>query len=165
MEQITETMNVQDSWYEAATKQTLESLPEFLRHLLKDYGHDYGTICHALAAGMVGAGWAMDKDAGITRFQAGEISWEIWRHWLGVEGPAKLVRYQDMLYPQYESHFYPTITTDTWVYLQREACRKIGQYKRNKKQRGAGAAPAVIRHWRSIVNYGKVPFYHLVKDN
>ena len=47
-QQITEEQNVHKEWYEQSKTQTLETLPEFLRHLTEDFSHDYGTICHAI---------------------------------------------------------------------------------------------------------------------
>ena len=54
-QQITEEMKIHDGWYKEAKKQTVETLPEFVRHLTEDYSHDYGTICYAVEAGAIGA--------------------------------------------------------------------------------------------------------------
>ena len=54
-ERITEEMKIHEKWFEEARKQTVDTLPEFVRHLVEDYEHDYGTICHAItAAGLAG---------------------------------------------------------------------------------------------------------------
>lgn len=72
-----------DGWFKAAKEQTLETLPSFMNHILNDYTHDYGTICHALTACAIGAAYAGDKSkqGGITGFQAGCIMWDFIRHW------------------------------------------------------------------------------------
>ena len=53
---ITEEDNMQEQLYKDAREQTLETLPEFLRHLTED---DDDTICHAIAAGAVATPWDM----------------------------------------------------------------------------------------------------------
>ncbi len=98
---ITEEMGVHKDWYKQAEKQTLESLPEFMRHLLSDYQHDYGTICHAVAACAVGAAWAANSapHGGITGFQAGAVMWEFIRHWKydGQDKPLQLLDWENAL--------------------------------------------------------------------
>lgn len=37
---ITEQDHLEKEWYEEAKKQTLETLPQFMNHMLNDYGHD-----------------------------------------------------------------------------------------------------------------------------
>ena len=83
MKTITEEMKIHEEWYKQAKEQTLETLPAFLNHLINDYGHDYGTICHAIAAGAIGAAYALERSpqGGITGFQAGCIMWCFIRHW------------------------------------------------------------------------------------
>jgi len=154
---ITEEDHEQGEWYATAKKQTLDSLPEFLRHLADDYGHDYGTICHALAAGAVAAATALNHSdtGGITGFQAGAVMWEFIRNWNGEKGPMRLVQYKDMLYPQHNDVFAQTIDSKTWQWLQDEARKCLAA--------SDGAHPAVKAHWESIVA-GDVPFGYVVKD-
>ena len=47
---ITEEDGTHKAWMSRAKDMTLADLPEFLRELTEDYQHDYGTICHAIAA-------------------------------------------------------------------------------------------------------------------
>ena len=47
---ITEEMGEQEKWYDQAKKVTTLTLPAFIKHLTKDYEHDYGTIAHAVTA-------------------------------------------------------------------------------------------------------------------
>lgn len=49
-EVITEEMHLQDEWYKKAKSMKPEDFPEFFRELTEDYIHDYGTVCHAMAA-------------------------------------------------------------------------------------------------------------------
>lgn len=155
---ITEEMGVHKEWYKQAERETVDTLPEFINHLLNDYVHDYGTICHALAAGAVATVWAMNNDphGGITGFQAGAVMWEFVRNWMHEDGPMKLVKYDNMLYPQYEDNFDKVISKETFSYLQEKA-------KENLENRN-GAASRVIDHWQSIVD-GNVPFGYKIKED
>lgn len=161
MKQIKEKDSVHLEWYIDAQKQTLETLPDFIKHLLTDYGHDYGTICHALAAGSIATAYAMNESpqGGITGFQAGAVMWEFIRNWNYSSNKTglRLIDYDHMLFPQYESKFEKTISKGTFEALQKEAARSL---KENNKLTHGG----VIDHWKSIVA-GKVPFgYTLTED-
>jgi hypothetical protein len=126
---ITEKMNIHKDCYKEASEITMEKLPEFLRKLTEDYSHDYGTICHALAAGAIATAWAMNKTptGGITGFQAGAVMWEFIRNWNYSSNKTglKIVDYDNMLYPQYNYKFNKTISSDTWKSLQKEAAEQI----------------------------------------
>lgn len=146
-------------WEAQAKDMTLEKLPEFLNHLLNDYQHGYGTICHAIAIGSVAAALAMDKDeqGGITGFQGSAVMFEFMKKWdLGLRDvPFKLVNFENMLYPQYCDKFQKTITNKTWEYLQQKA-------KQNLDERGM-VHPDVKKHWEEIVE-GIVPFGYIVEN-
>ena len=72
---ITEDMYLQDEWYKRGKSMKPEDFPEFFRELTEDYEHDYGTVCHAMAAIGLAAMRAFDRSegarGGITGFQAG----------------------------------------------------------------------------------------------
>ena len=157
---ITEEENIHNEWYLQAKDQTLESLQGFINHIINDYEHDYGTICHAMSACSIATMWAINKtdQRGITGFQAGAIMWEFIKHWNYTDNKTgmKMVNYDDMLYPQYDYKFQKTITESIWKSIQDVANNRL---KENKT-----AHPKVIAHWKSIVN-GKIPFgYKIVKD-
>lgn len=158
--QITEEMNLHEQWYADAKRQTLETLPAFLQDLAS-YGHDYGTICHALGAAAVAAANAMNHApcGGITGFQAGFVMWGFVRHWKHESNKCgmRLVDYDNMLYPQYESKFVAkTITPSVWKAIQEQAQANLdNEYS---------AHPDVIAHWKSIVR-GKVPFGYKVRED
>ena len=84
MKAITEKDKEDVQWYKDAKNQTLETLPDFINHLVKDYSHDYGTICKAIASAMVGVGNAINNSdqGGITGFQSSCIMWEFIQHWI-----------------------------------------------------------------------------------
>lgn len=154
MEQITEKDKVHEQWYKDAKHVTIENLEDFVSDLANDYNHDYGTICHALAAAACAAAWAMNSSptGGITGFQAGAVMWEFMKGWNGIEAPARLLQMKDMLYPQYESKF-NTIGQETWDWLQETAKEEL------ETQKGVDTVRA---HWQSIVD-GNVPFGYRVK--
>lgn len=154
---IAEEDNVHLEWYERAKSQTLETLPAFMNELATAYKHDYGTIVHALAASAVAACWAMNAgpQGGITGFQSGAVFWEFTKHWHGVTGPARLLRYDNALYPQYADSF-TSVSPETWEWMQEEAKKRLGE-------KSEGAHPAVIAHWQSVAN-GQVPFGLLVRE-
>ena len=125
---ITEWENVQQEWYAAARAMTVAKLPEFVRHLTEDYDHDYGTLCHAVAAAALAAAHAVNHSptGGITGFQAEGVMWQFVVKWLYLGGePLRLVHYREMLYPQYDTKFAKTITSETWRWLQAEAAELL----------------------------------------
>jgi hypothetical protein len=126
---ITEEQDVHKEWYKEAKKMTLESLPEFLRKLTEDYGHDYGTICHAMAAAAISAASAINHSStgGITGFQAGAVMWEFIRNWNYSHNKTglRIIDYDNMLYPQYAYRFNKLLSPDIWESLKKEASTNI----------------------------------------
>lgn len=145
-------------WFEEAKEQTIETLPEFMKRIL-DEPQSYESIVEAIAACAVGAAWAADHspNGGITGFQGSWVMWRFIQHWMGMEEgePLKLVKYDEMLYPQYNYKFEKTISRDTWNWLQEKADKCLSE--------NGYAHPDVIAHWKSIIN-GVVPFGYTVKE-
>jgi hypothetical protein len=161
--EIKESDHLEIGWYKEAKEQTPDSLPGFLSRLANDYVHDYGTICHALAAAAIGAANAMDssEQGGITGFQAGCVMWAFIKEWMcpNNECGLRLIDYDNMLYPQYEEGFtQKTIKKGQWDIMRKQAAKLI-EAKGNSKT----ASPEVLNHWISIMD-GKVPFGYTVKD-
>ena len=157
--EITEEMGLHEQWYEDARKQTPTSYIAFNRHLMNDFEHDYGTICHAIAACGLSTMWAMNShpNGGITGFQAGCIMWQFIVEWQSMrDEPLRLVTYKDMLYPQYEDKFQKTISKSTWDYLQKTAAENLAKDN--------SGSTNVRSHWQSIVD-GHVPFGYVVSEN
>ena len=98
-------MHPEKEWFKQAKKQTIETLPEFMNHIMNDYCHDYGTVCHAVAACAMAAVYAANHhpSGGITGFQAGFVMWDIIRqtNYPSNKCGMKLIDYDNMLYPQY----------------------------------------------------------------
>lgn len=159
-QKIAEEDNIHKEWYELASKQTLETLPEFLRHVTEEFEHDYGTICHAITASAIAAAYAVNShpQGGITGFQAGAVMWEFIRNWNYKSNKTglKIVDYDNLLYPQYEDKFENTITNHQWSKLQEEAKLRI--------QESPNAAERVLGHWQSIV-VGNIPFGFKLKED
>lgn len=157
---INEEMHLEKEWFEEAKKQTVDILPQFINHIMSDYQHDYGTICHAIAAAALAATYAADNTprGGITGFQASFVMWDYIKQWMkpNNECGLKLIDYDDMLYPQYEYKYEKTISSETWRRLQEEAAKNLKEVDY--------AVNEVCAHWQSIVD-GKIPFGYKVKDN
>lgn len=159
---ITEEMHLEKEWFANAKKQTLETLPAFMNHVLNDYCHDYGTICHAISACAIAAAWAADgsEQGGITGFQAGFVMWDFIRQWRYSSNKSglKIIDYDNMLYPQYEYKFTnKEIPQSIWESLQKQAEELLREEK-------PYAHETVIEHWQSIID-GNVPFGYTVKED
>lgn len=161
-EQITEEMKVNEKWYDEAKKQTLETLPEFLKKLTENYNHDYGTICHAVAASAIAAAWAVNASpaGGITGFQAGCVMWSFIRKWMYDNNKTgmRIINYDDMLFPQYERKFTAKLITESmWNIMQEEAKKRLSTEIEN-------AHPNVISHWQSIAD-GNIPWGYQIGED
>lgn len=159
---ITEEMHLEKEWFEQAREQKLETLPEFMNHILNDYCHSYGTICHAISACALAAAWAADRSdqAGITVFQAGAVMWDFIRQWeyRNNKTTLRIIDYDKMLYPQYKGYFEDrTISQSTWEALQNQAKRLLEEESNHAHER-------VIEHLENIVN-GVVPFGYTVEED
>lgn len=160
---ISEEMKVHEEWYNTAKQiQTPEQLSDLINHLINDYEHDYGTICHACAAAAIAAANVINRSpvGGITGFQASAIFWEFWRHWfyghdLKKSPPATLLEHTNLLYPQYE-YKYTSIFPETWKWVQEEA-KKLLLDDRMMDD-------SVKSHLQSIVD-GVVPFGLTVRED
>ena len=155
---ITEKDGIHEDWYkEAGDVKTPDEAAAFMKRLLSDYDHDYGTICHAIAAAQKAAFHAMDQDkdqGGITGFQAGCIMWSTMEHIHSIKGPSRLLDMKNLLYPQYAYKF-NSISKSTAEWLKNEAKKKI--------KADADAHPDVLAHWGRLAE-GAIPFGLKVKD-
>lgn len=135
---ITEDMRLQDEWYKRAKNMKPEDFLDFANELSKRYEHDYGTVCHAMAAIGLAAMYAFNKTdgarGGITGFQ--------------YKCGLRLLDMDKLLYPQYEYEFC-SISSDTWDAVKKEAQELLKE--------NATVHPDVVAHWQSIAS-GKVPF-------
>ncbi len=149
-----------DAWYEESKHQTMASLPDFMEKLSK-HQHDYSSICYAIAAAANAAAHALDRgpSGGITGFQAGGVMWEFMSLWNGIKGPAKLVRFENAIYPQYAEEFAGmTIEYETFEHI-----RKLAREHSEEIEKNGGAVTSVYYHMKSIAE-GNAPFGMRVKD-
>jgi len=159
MKQITEKQGVHKQWYVDARSQTVDTLPDFINGLMTEYGHDYGTICHAVAASAIAAANAVNnhKKGGITGFQAGAVMWEFIRHWNYESNKVglRIVDYDNLLYPQYEDEINKrTITSHQHKELKKQAEILLSE---------RGGHERVRAHCQKIVD-GWIPFGFVVQD-
>lgn len=125
---------------------------------IKEYEHDYGTIVYGCMAAMIGAFNVVNRGptGGITGFQAGCLGWEAVKKFMSISGPARIIDYENLLYPQYARTFDKTISPETWSYVQEKA-------KENLAKGPEHAHPNVIAHWKAI-EAGKIPFDLTVRE-
>lgn len=143
-------------WAEATACKRIDDAADFARRLISDYRHDYGTICHAIAAAGVAMASAVEQspEGGVTGFQAGAIGWMLhkrWEQW-GDE-PRKIVDLSHLLYPQYDEHW-TTIHASTAEWLQKRATELLAQHP--------DAAGSVSDRWRDIAA-GRFPAFITVE--
>lgn len=157
-EESSEFADVRKQWLaRAKAVKTPQEAADFIQHLLEDYRHDYGTIVHACALGALAGAYAVNNDSvqgGLTGAQAGFVHWMFLKAWSHLEGPARLVRYENMLYPQYDREFDKTIDARTWEWLQEQAKQKLAE--------GRDAHPDIKLHWQNIAA-GYPPFGYTVR--
>lgn len=157
---INEEMHLEKEWFAEARKQTMDTLPAFIDKIMNGYVHDYGTICHAVAACAIAAAWAANSapSGGITGFQAGFVMWDFIKQWSFSDNECglKIMDYDNMLYPQYEYRFEKTISPETWKKLQEKAKERLLMDRHT-------AHPLVVEHWERIAD-GNVPFGYVVKE-
>lgn len=159
MKKITEADHFENEWLEQAKNQTLETLPQFINHLMNDYEHDYGTSIKATAVAMIATFHVCEKSeqGGFTGFQVGFIPWfMIDEFWGNSEVGRKIIDFEHMLYPQYADKFEKTIPSKIWHKLQKVAKEKM-------KEPAENFHPDVRDHISKIAA-GQIPFGYTVKD-
>ena len=137
---------------------TFDDLVAFLKES-REYSFDYGGAPRAIAQAALATAWWFAGDFGITNFQAGFVMWDFIIDWMyrNNECGLRIVDHDDMPYPQYDYKFEKTISPKTWSNIQRQA-------EKNLRDNAEHTHPAVIAHWKSIVN-GVVPFGYSVKED
>lgn len=160
---ITEEQGVHEQWNKDAKEVTLETLPEFIRHLLEDYHHDYGTKCRAVAVGAIAAAEAMNSEMKLSVFQTGFVMWEFMRQWMGwTDEPLRIIQYKNMLNPSYENDFDKVIPGHVADYLKEEATKKLNETATLKANgRDPGVGEAILTHWEKLAA-GEIPFGYKV---
>ncbi len=122
---VTEESGIHKEWMERAKKiSSTKELADFVDELLNKYSHDYGTICHAIAAAAIAGANCVEKSpqGGITGFQAGCVMWQIIGGWGSFDkGPKQMVQWYHLLYPQYDAELPRTISAEAFKEVVKEA--------------------------------------------
>jgi hypothetical protein len=140
---------------------TLAELPAFIEEMAHA-GTDYNTTAEATAAAAAATAWALCHQFGLSGFQGGWVMWEFMHLWNGIgeRSPARLIDYEDLLYPQFEGKF-RSIPADVWEWAQNAAKEKIARsspWSRRDSENGTMLmSEDVFRHWESVAA-GVVPF-------
>lgn len=129
---------------------TLEQFTELLNEI-KSQEWNYDSLVYSASAIMRSA--LSVADLGLSTFQAGFVAWELIGYLMHIKSPAKIIDFNEMLYPQYEAKFQKTISADVWDYLQ----NKANEYLDNNTT----ALTEVIEHWRKIKS-GMIPFGYTI---
>ena len=157
---ITEESGVHKAWKEEAEQvDSISGLTVFVNHLMEDYEHDYGTICHAIVAAMTATYKLINSSpqGGITGFQASCIGWEMVSLFMGkTEGGRRMLNNNDLLFPQNADKF-RTISTETAAWIKEEARLRI-------RSADKLVHPDVLAHWKRIAE-GEIPFGLSVAEN
>lgn len=142
-------------WKDAQGCNSIEEACAFATRLLRDYRHDYGTICHALAAGTLAMAWGMNREpeGHITGFQSGFVMWGFVKRWMSIDGPVRLTQYDQLLYPQYD-HQWQSISEETMESLQKIAQKQLEEF----------SGSDVVRERLELVASGKLPEFMRVSE-
>jgi hypothetical protein len=143
--------------YQKASKVKSKEELIILLDEIMNFKHDYGTIVYGCMAAIRASFNVVNRSphGGISGFQAGCLGWECIHDFMMIKSPAKILDFNNMLYPQYEYKFDKTISQKTWDLLQKEA---------NSLLKKKDAHPAVIAHWKKCAN-GEIPFGYRIAEN
>lgn len=125
----------------------IDDLIEYLNKL-KIKQHDYGTCCYAVSMAAVATFNWMSDQLGITGFQASCADLDIIRRTRHIKGGFRILKYEDLLYPQYcDDEYFPT-----WRDLIKENKEWLREEAKKKLSESSTAHPNVIHHWEYLAN-------------
>jgi hypothetical protein len=142
----------------AEAVKTQQDLMDFLKEIM-GHEHNYGTVVVAVGQGMMATMGHMNQSLGLSGHQGSFVGWEIMKVVFDLKGGARLLDFDDMLFPQYAYKFANTISKSVFDRLQSEAARRLMAHY----EEGASVNPEVRTHWETIVK-GDVPFGWSVTD-
>lgn len=96
---------------------------------------------------------------GVTGFQAACVMWGFIQEWRHIKGPAKLIEYENMLYPGC-TDFDNKISKEIHEWLIEEAKKRLQEAEISKDER---IAPSTKKYWEKIAN-GWAPFGLRIED-
>lgn len=132
---------------------SFDDLVSFIKDVDDHYNIGYGDAPRAIAQAALATAWYLSGRFGITGFQSSATLWDFIEDWSSVGKKtqcAKIIDYDNMLYPQYEDKFDKSITPEAWKRIQEAAENLL-------ENDASHAHPNVVKHWKSIVD-GKIPF-------
>ena len=174
-EPICEEMRLQDGWYQKAMELTSTGEAQaFMEGLLTDYGHDYGTACHAVTAALLATAKVMVQclpelrpihapsapSAMQQELQAKTMIAHIFTQLFLNNGPIRILQHHFMLFPENASRFEKIVDEETLKYLKNTAeLLLISNHERKTE-----APKEVTDHWAAI-QQGELPWgYEVWKD-
>jgi hypothetical protein len=119
---------IYSQWRDRAKKtNSFFSLFLFKLLLTYKYKHDYDSTIIAQACFMIAARTSMGM--GLSGGQAGFLFWELDALLFGIGGPARVIRYENMLFVNSEAAFDKVISTGTMDWLRKEANEQLLEQK------------------------------------
>ncbi len=160
LEESNEFKKLKQKWFNFKPK-TEQELFDFIHELTTEYVNDYGTCVHMCVALMKAMFNYFDELEGMTGFQVGCMKWEVLQEIFGVndEIGMKLLRYENMLYPQYDKEF-------SKIIIDEQQRNKIIQLAK-KELREADVDfihPNVLMRWQQLAA-GILPDYVEVEQH
>jgi hypothetical protein len=130
---------------------TMEELTATISGLVNQE-HDYGTCVYAMSLSAVAAFNYVASQLGVTGFQASCADMDFIRRTRLIEHGFMLVRYENLLYPQYLNE----VNFPSWVALINDEeirPRLVESAAKLLSSRGdSGVHPDVLAHWNRIVS-------------
>ena len=134
---------IEDSWYKEIDTLTSKSkYNAFVSKLISGYEHDFGTSLRALAC-IVNATIRF-YGGGLSNFQASYLMWKILEKTFCIKDSVglKIVRYEDLLYPQLVYHFDNE--------LDKSQHEKLIELAKKNLVESTEAVKEVREHWEKI---------------
>lgn len=131
----------------APTPDTVADLSTYINKLVNRQ-HDYGTCCYAMSLAATAAFNFVAHKLGVTGFQASCADMDILRRTRHIEGGFRIMKYDDLLYPQYcdDEHF------PSWRDLlkDKDIAKQLAKKAKAKLKKNPNAHEDVVAHWRKL---------------
>ena len=136
---------------------SLDDLMNYIQNIRDNYDIGYATAPRAIAQAALATSYYLADMFDITGFQASCVMWDFIKDWSfrGKKCRMKIIKYEDMLYTQYNNKLQKTNSKDTFEALQKAA--------ENNLKKHQFSSSAVIKHWKSILD-SNVPFEYVIED-
>lgn len=164
---ITPEMDLSTEWYSEAKKQTISTLPYFIRNIIVDYTHNDNSKVWAMTACAIGAAYAFNKSSqgNINTGMAGLVMWEFICEWTGTKNLCgfRIMDFSDMLYPGNQRSFEKLISRHNYDALKELAKVKlegaekdIAEYEQKLKKYDLELSLFINKH----IDYNERPEYY-----